>query len=430
MKQDWSLEYPQTLQNDFLALYYRYGMTPTCISSILMHVILPAKIIYVKNGISFPIDKQVIARGSAKYIVYFGGNGEDCMALTELQKHVPNRDNANLVFWNYPGVGNSGLPSHSSEDLYQAGYSVVKDYIDIGISPDNITLNGWSLGGHVASEVARRLYREGYFVDLYVDRSFSSVSAVIPEVIHAHSDQDSKILLSSLLSVTALMTMIAGLPGSIINTAAVVLMNAFAMTGFCASFAIQSIGMFLQEMMSAMGFEKFGAYLAMPLMELGNLVNQTMNLIAQALYDSTWWIVGVASVAVLIPLLLASVVTGLLFSALLSLQLLWTDTPILLPMQMLVEGALMVNSCSMDSVSAIQEMVKLNDSTNIHIINTNGDDIIRPNASLCAGLGFFLDNHEEERQSLNLQMNCEWYNGHHFSSITEEKLVARTMKSI
>ena len=420
MRQDWSIEHPQTLQNDFLALYCRYGMTPTCVSSVLMHVILPAKMAPRDPGKNLPpIDKKIIKNDGVKqYIVYFGGNGEDCIGREIFD------ENNNIVLWNYPGVGNSYLPSHSPEDLYRAGYSVVQELmIKEQVLPENITLYGYSLGGNVASEVARRLYREMYFVHLTVDRTFSTISAVIPEEIKFRFLNDQKqcddvfesllfIYASSLLGVSALMLSLGGLPSSIINTMTLTLMNALAMTGYCIAFAMQSVGIILQEMMSEMGFEKMGAYLAMPFIELGHHVNQIINLMAESLYKVIWWMVGIVSCVALIPILLAGIGIGLVCGTLLSIQLLGTKSPMVLPMHMMVEAALLVNSCSMNTVNAMNEIIAFDKEANIKIINTNNDFIIPPRASLCEAMGFFLED-KLEQQPLNPQVKCEWHRGDH-----------------
>jgi hypothetical protein len=418
MRQDWSINYPQTLQNDFLALYCRYGMTPTCISAILMGVILPAKGNHQNTDKNLPIDKEIIKKdGAQNYIIFFGGNAQNCIdEASHIFKNHENND-SNWLFWNYPGVGNSCLPSDSPEDLYRAGYSVVRELmIKEQVLPENITLYGYSLGGNVASEVARRLYREEYFVHLTVDRTFSTISAVIPEKIKDELLNPELRLYSlygaSMLGMSALMLSILGLPGSIINTATLTLMNALAMTGYCIAFVIQSVGIILQEMMSEMGFEKMGAYLALPFIKLGNFVNDIINFIAESLYNVTYWIVGIVSLAAFLPMLFVSVAAGIVCGTLLSVELLWTNRPMVLPISMMIEAALIVNSCSMDTLNAMNEIMKLNTGANIHIKNTQNDDIILTKASLCEGMEFFLGANQDQ-QPLNSKVTCEWYSGNH-----------------
>jgi len=418
MNQYCSLKYPQTLQNDFLALYWRHGMTPTCISNLIMVLILPAKYLHTKDDKNLPIDKKIIKKdGAQKYIVYFGGNGQNCIDQAQFIVAINDENNNyNWLFWNYPGVGNSCLPSNSPEDLYRAGYSIVKELIEKGTLPENITLHGWLLGGHVASEVARRLYREGYFVHLTVDRSFSTISVVIPEKIKVEllntENTLNAVYASSMLGVSALMLTIVGLPCSIINTTTLVLLNALALTGYSIALGIQSVGITVQEMMSQIGFEKMGAYLAMPFLGSGKLVNQTINFMTELLYNVIWWIVGIVSCASLIPMLFAGFGIGVVCGTLLSSQLLWTKSPIVLPMHMMVEAALIVNSCSMNTLNAMNEIIKLNIGDNIHIQNTTDDNIILTKASLCEGMGFFLGANQDQ-QPLNPKISCEWYDGQH-----------------
>lgn len=367
-------------------------MTPTSISSILMYIILPAKIDTLMNGKNpdknVPIDKKITTNEkSKKYIIYFGGSGQDCI---KDNFNIQNIDNSSIIFWNYPGVGNSHSPSNSPEDLYRARYSIVKDLIKDKILPENITLHGWLLGGHVASEVARRLCHKNYFVHLESDRTFSTISAAIPEKIKVElfntEDTLNADYTSSLLGVSALMLTIVGLPNSIINTTTLMLINALALAGYCIAFAIESIGIILQEILSGMGYEEIGAYLAMPFIELGNLVNQTINLIAELIYEGVWSTFGVASFVILLPMLLAGMILGFISGALPSIQLLWTKRPIVLPMHMMVEAALIVKSCSMNTANAIKEIISLNQTPEIK--NTKSDEAIIPSASLYNSIRF------------------------------------------
>jgi hypothetical protein len=123
-------------------------------------------------------------------------------------------------------------------------------------------------------------------------------------------------------------------------------------------------------------------------------------------------VVGIASILILIPMLLAGLVIGLFCGALLSLQLLLTDKPLILPMHALCEWALIANSCNMNSVDAIQEMLKINSGQRgkIKIINTKDDQLIYPNASLCAGMKFPL---EGEQEGLINGAHCSWHKGDH-----------------
>jgi hypothetical protein len=288
-----TLQYPKTLQHDFLALYWRYGMTPSFISSLLMLVILPAKLDKenmkcLDKGLHEDepdIPHVLVPKNSDTYTVYFGGNAQDCLN-EEMLKSI--KVSSNCIFWNYPGVKNN-LASHSPEELYKAGYLVVKKLINQGIPAHKIILHGLSLGGNIAAEVARRLYREGNFVNLHVFMSFSTVSWVIPESIRQKSkSKKTLIYISSIFSVSAFILMIVGLAASIINTITLILMNTLAMLSYVIAFTIQSPGILLQESMNIIGFEKLGTFLAMPWIELGKLFNQMMNFFAESINDLIW----------------------------------------------------------------------------------------------------------------------------------------------
>lgn len=116
---------------------------------------------------------------NSKYVVYFGGNGQDCLNPDFIHYQLIQDKNRNYVFWNYPNVISSQGEVKSPKDLIQAGYLQVMRVIEQGISAEDICLNGASLGGGVAIAVARRLYKEGHYVDLEIDRSFASLSLTV-----------------------------------------------------------------------------------------------------------------------------------------------------------------------------------------------------------------------------------------------------------
>lgn len=96
---------------------------------------------------------------------------------------IKDQPNKNYIFWNNPGAGNSVGGDHSANDLFKAAYQQAMRLLDQGIFAKDITLRGLSLGGGVATLVARQLHENGHLVNLEVDRSFALVAAVVPSLL-------------------------------------------------------------------------------------------------------------------------------------------------------------------------------------------------------------------------------------------------------
>ncbi len=111
-----------------------------------------------------------------KYIINLVGNGmcyeqiiadmrEDAMALQ-----------ANVVGFNFRGVGQSTSKAKSKNDLVADGIAQVQRLLAQGVSPQNITLKGHSLGAGVASLVAQHFHQLGQPINLFNSRSFSTIT--------------------------------------------------------------------------------------------------------------------------------------------------------------------------------------------------------------------------------------------------------------
>ncbi len=112
-----------------------------------------------------------------KYVVHFNGNAE--FAADKIQESIGQAKDLNYVSvaFDYPGVGKPKEDrAKNTKDLVQAGIAQVKDLIKAGAKPENIVLDGHSLGGAVATLVAAQLHKEGLKVHLINGRSFSKLS--------------------------------------------------------------------------------------------------------------------------------------------------------------------------------------------------------------------------------------------------------------
>lgn len=122
--------------------------------------------------------KQTEQDPNQQYQILYCGNSQDALEWANISSHIRSEPNNNYIFWNYPGVGFSLGAADSTHKLFKAGYQQAKRLIDQGIPSQNITLHGFSLGGSVATHVARQLHEEGHLVNLKIDRSFARISIV------------------------------------------------------------------------------------------------------------------------------------------------------------------------------------------------------------------------------------------------------------
>ncbi|MDR3503968.1 MAG: hypothetical protein P4L79_15470 [Legionella sp.] len=94
-------------------------------------------------------------------------------SLAEMQENA--RDlQTNVIGFNYRNVGRSQGQVKFMCHLIIDGIAQVQRLLDQGVSPENITLNGLSIGGGVATCVAWYFHQQGKKVNLFNDRSFAS----------------------------------------------------------------------------------------------------------------------------------------------------------------------------------------------------------------------------------------------------------------
>lgn len=116
---------------------------------------------------------------SQKWIIYFNGNA-NCyeLQLSELRT-IAERTGANLLCANYRGIMDSkGFPT-SSTDLIIDGETQVQYLKSLGISTENMLLQGRSLGAAVATEVAANHQEIGQEIHLCNEHGFSTIEEVI-----------------------------------------------------------------------------------------------------------------------------------------------------------------------------------------------------------------------------------------------------------
>lgn len=381
-----------------------------------------------------------------QYKIFYCGNGEDAMHLGVAYTRILNEPNKNYIFWNYPGVGASLGGAHSTHHLFKAGYQQAKRLIDQGIAPNNITLHGFSLGGGVAIHIARQLHEEGHLVNLEIDRSFARIASVIPAIFTRHmthketSKQSSYTPLSSstitfgLLGV-ALGTTFAGFVASLSLLAA----SALEAIGYIAAYCIQALGFMLQETISVIGkiiacpfslfsksigddiqssFNNMAYYLAYVVYLVAFAINESFAALALLVDSIINLLSSIAGGVIAIMGLVAGSLMGLIFGALLSIQLLWTDTPLIIPMTPAFSVLLHSSCCEMDSVTEIHHLLNISPKSEnrtkgqaqIRVSNVVDDPMIDVEASLNVGIGFNPRKlSDDENRPLKEKVTSFWY---------------------
>lgn len=115
------------------------------------------------------------------HIIKFNGAGR--FYETRLSEDVNDcvRLKATITAFNYRGSGQSTGTASSQTQLMTDGIAEVQRVLDQGVKPQNIILDGYSLGGCIASLVALHFHDRGIRVNLFNDRSIASFAAYITQ---------------------------------------------------------------------------------------------------------------------------------------------------------------------------------------------------------------------------------------------------------
>lgn len=121
------------------------------------------------------------AKNERCYILHFFGSGadyenEECKS--EMLDGFLNQ-NANVIGFNYRGIGLSSGKVLTQDHLIEDGIAQVQNLLDSGVPSEKIVLKGHSLGGAVATLVAKHFHDIGKPVYLFNEKSFSSASKVV-----------------------------------------------------------------------------------------------------------------------------------------------------------------------------------------------------------------------------------------------------------
>lgn len=110
------------------------------------------------------------------YILKFNGNNGFYQDSLHTYVHEVKELGVTIVGFNYRGVDCSQKTPTCFHDLVTDGIAQVQRLLDSGVDSKKITLDGFSLGGAVATLVASYFHKNGKPVYLWNDRSFASLS--------------------------------------------------------------------------------------------------------------------------------------------------------------------------------------------------------------------------------------------------------------
>ncbi len=125
-----------------------------------------------------PKAQQKLAAKDKSVVVKFIGNKAHYENLLSMFKNDVEKLHVSVIAFNYRGVGDSKKAPTNFQALVTDGIAQVTRLLEQGINPENITLDGHSLGGAVAIMVASHFHKLDKKVYLFNDRSFSDIASV------------------------------------------------------------------------------------------------------------------------------------------------------------------------------------------------------------------------------------------------------------
>ena len=350
---------------------------------------------------------KAIRQDTAKYQIYFSGNVQDALNPTLVQRIIQAKPNKNHTFWDYPGATRY-VGVNRFDPLCKAGYQQIKQLIQQGVRPEDITIYGYSMGGGIAAYITRRLHDKGYPVNLIIDRSFSRLSAVVsPLVYHILTEtppynEQYKRRLPFGTSLAA-----SSITGLSIGT---------ALAGLIAS-----IGVIIASLIASIGYY-LGIYLSRfsALNTFAHHLNTGLNTVALALHSAFYGLASVVGGLVGVAGFITGACIGVCIGAISSFQLLFTDTPYNLPLGLPTRLLLNTTTGEMTSVKNIQSILNQEKHGKIKIINSKQDKVVLEEAALNTGLGFTTD---KKRTITHPKINSFWYHTDlHYGPLHDENI--------
>ena len=114
-----------------------------------------------------------------KYIINYVGNGMCYEHAKEDMLNDVNKLNCNVIGFNFRGVASSTGKATSKDDLLTDSIAQVQRLLDKGVTPNNIVLQGHSLGASIATLTAAHFHQQGVDINVFNGRSFSTLTNVV-----------------------------------------------------------------------------------------------------------------------------------------------------------------------------------------------------------------------------------------------------------
>ncbi len=132
-----------------------------------------------------PEEIKAKEKSEQKYVVKFNGNAEFAATKILESKEEASRLGYVAIAFDYPGVATDDPKARNPKELVKAGIAQVDRLIAEGAKPENIILDGHSLGGAVATLVAAHYHskKPPQTVNLVNGRSFSKLSTATEHLI-------------------------------------------------------------------------------------------------------------------------------------------------------------------------------------------------------------------------------------------------------
>lgn len=125
---------------------------------------------------------ESLSQDKKYYRLHCSGNSGNCSRFfPELAQLSQQHKDLKTITYNHPGVEGSDGVTMSQDDLVNALYAQVKDLLKSGVHPQNIELSGFSIGAATAAITAKKLLKEGIEVNLFCDRTLSTMPEVVTD---------------------------------------------------------------------------------------------------------------------------------------------------------------------------------------------------------------------------------------------------------
>lgn len=130
-----------------------------------------------------PASLQDLPIQDRKYIINFHSNGDDLADSQTACIEKAQKLQCIVIDFNYRGVTEETQKAKKYQDLVVDGIAQVQRLIAEGVDPENITLDGFSLGGAIATLVALHCHQNHQRVSVFNDRSFGTLAKEIAHLV-------------------------------------------------------------------------------------------------------------------------------------------------------------------------------------------------------------------------------------------------------